>query len=221
MPKNLETLKIDVLAKDLNVVLEELKITKPIMLGHSMGVNVVLDYYRQFPEKVRAMVLANGTAKRPLETLFGTNTWQGIFYSLRKLYKTAPEVFKKMYKLQKGNPLTRTLVSMGGFNPHLTPKDDINLYIDQVEEMDPGVLLELIYAYDQFDATPWLDQIKVPTLILAGDQDKITPLAEQELMHQLIPNSQLEIIRHGSHCPQMDLPELVNARIEKFLKEQT
>ena len=35
----------------------------------------------------------------------------------------------------------------------------------------------------------------------------------------MIPGSQLEIIRHGSHCPQMDFPDLVNKKIEQFLDQ--
>ncbi|MGZ3688862.1 MAG: alpha/beta fold hydrolase, partial [Bdellovibrionota bacterium] len=89
----------------------------------------------------------------------------------------------------------------------------------QVAEMDPAILLNLIQNYDQYDATAWLHTVHVPTLILSGDQDNIIPLEQQELMHQLIPDSRLEIIKHGSHCPQMDLPDLVNMKIERFLNE--
>ena len=38
-------------------------------------------------------------------------------------------------------------------------------------------------------------------------------------MQQLIPGAKLDVLRHGSHCPQMDLPELVNVEIERFLAE--
>jgi pimeloyl-ACP methyl ester carboxylesterase len=111
------------------------------------------------------------------------------------------------------------LVSLGGFNPHLTPQADIELYIDQVAETDPAILIQLIENYDAYDAAAWLHTIQAPTLLLAGEHDKLIPIEQQELMHQLIPNSRLEVIRHGSHCPQMDLPDLVNLKIEQFLRE--
>jgi pimeloyl-ACP methyl ester carboxylesterase len=85
--------------------------------------------------------------------------------------------------------------------------------------MDPRVLLQLIRNYQEFDATPWLHTIRAPTLIIAGQEDHMTPIEQQELMHQLIPESRLEVIRHGSHCPQMDLPELFSLKIESFLKD--
>lgn len=219
IPKDLSSMTITNIAKDLGILLDELKIEKPVLLGHSMGVNVVLEFYRQNPDRVAGMVLANGTAQRPLETLFRHNSLQAGFQLMKKLHGLAPKLFNLFWKYQKGNPIARTLVALGGFNPHLTPQADIELYVDQVTDMDPAILLNLIENYDHFDATAWLHTIKAPTLILAGDQDRITPLEQQQLMRQLIPNSRLEIIHHGSHCPQMDLPDLINLKIERFLED--
>jgi non-heme chloroperoxidase len=219
VPKNLKSLTIENIARDLGTVLDELGIQDAVLLGHSMGVNVVLEFYRQQPHRVAGMVLANGTAKRPLENLFRLNVFQAGFQILKKAYQKSPELVSLLWRMGKGNPITRTIVALGGFNPHLTPQADIELYVDQVAEMDPAILIHLIENYDQYDATAWLHTIKAPTLILAGEQDNMTPVEQQELMHQLIPGSRFDVIRHGSHCPQMDLPDLVNLKIEKFLAE--
>jgi len=218
VPKNLNSLTVSNIARDLGTVLDELKVEDAVFLGHSMGVNVVLEFYRQQPHRVSGLVLANGTPQRPLETLFRTNSLQSAFNILRKAYERNPKLVTMLWRLQKGNPISRMLLTLGGFNPYLTAKEDIQMYGDQVAEMDPGIMVYLIQNYDHYDATAWLHTIIAPTLILAGDQDKITPLEQQELMHQLIPGSQLDVIKHGSHCPQMDLPDLVNIKIEKFLE---
>lgn len=217
-PKNMDSLTLENMALDLGVILDELNIQDAVLLGHSMGVNVVLEFYRQQPKRVAGMILANGTATRPLETLFKNNALQAGFQLLRKIYKKSPEIVNKFWKFQKNNPVARTIVAFGGFNPHLTPQADIELYVDQVADMDPSILLHLIENYDYYDAAAWLHTVKAPTLIIAGEQDKMIPVEQQELMHQLIPDSHLEVIRHGSHCPQMDLPDLVNLKIEKFLE---
>ncbi len=217
VPKNLGSLTLENLARDLGTVLDELNIEDAVILGHSMGVNVVLEFYRQQPKRVAAMVLANGTAQRPLETAFGNNLLQGGFGLLKAAYQYSPELVSMLWKSSKSNPLTRYIVTFGGFNPHLTPQEDIDLYIRQVSETDPSILIQLIHNYESYDASAWLHTVDVPTLILAGENDWLIPVEQQELLHQLIPKSQLEVIRHGSHCPQMDLPDLVNLKIEKFL----
>jgi non-heme chloroperoxidase len=219
VPKDLSTLTLENVGRDLGVVLDELNVKDAVFLGHSMGVNVVLEFFRQQPERVRAMVLANGTAKSPLETLFRHNGFQALFSFLKKAHEKSPELVNLVWKLQKGNPLALSMVTLGGFNPYLTSQADIQIYVDQVAEMDPEVFIRLFSNYDNYNATSWLHQVNVPTLILAGEQDKITPIEQQELLHQLIPGSKMERIRHGSHCPQMDLPELVNSKIERFLAE--
>ncbi len=216
-PKDLGTLNVETFARDIGAVLDELKIEKAVLLGHSMGVNVILDFYRQQPHRVAGLVLANGTAKRPLETMFHMNLFQGGFKVLTEAYRRAPRLVEAFWKLQKMSPLTRPLVTFGGFNPHLTAREDIDLYIQQVADMDPKIFVHLIENYDSYDATAWLHTVQVPTLIIAGENDHMIPLAQQELLHQLIPNSRLEVVHHGSHCPQMDLPELVNLKIEAFL----
>jgi non-heme chloroperoxidase len=216
-PKDLSNLTLENIAIDLKAVLDELDIRNAVLLGHSMGVNVVLEYFKQQRHQVAGMVLANGTAKRPLETLFRNNLFQAGFKLLKVLFRKSPELISVFFKSQKGNPLARTLVTLCGFNPHLTPQADIELYIEQVAKTDPSILMHLIEDYERCDATSWLHTVNVPTLIVAGEHDKLIPVEQQQLIHQLIPNSELEIIRHGSHCPQMDLPDLVNHKIENFL----
>lgn len=218
-PADLSSLNMESIARDLGLLLDELDIKDAVFLGHSMGVNVVLEFYRQQPHRVAGMVLANGTAGRPLETLLHVNVLQKGFHLLKKAYASSPSVFRLLWKLQKGNPLARSLMSFVGFNAYLTPQEDIQLYIDQIADMDPRVFIHLIENYDRYDATAWLHTVKAPALLIAGDQDLAIPLDQQELMHQLLPDSRLEIIRHGSHCPQMDLPELIDHKIESFLRE--
>jgi len=218
-PKDLKSLTLENMALDLGILLDELDIREAVFLGHSMGANTVLEFYRQHPHRVRGMVLANGTPKPPLETLFRNNAFQAAFKILKTLYDKSPEAVSLFWKLQKGNPVTRSLISLGGFNPHLTPPEDIQLYLDQVADMDPGILIHLIQNYDSYDASAWLHTIQVPTLIIAGEHDNVIPIEQQELMKQLIPHSRMVTIPHGSHCPQMDLPDLVNLQIEKFLSE--
>jgi 3-oxoadipate enol-lactonase len=62
-----------------------------------------------------------------------------------------------------------------------------------------------------------LDQIKIPTLIIVGDQDVATVPAEAEKMHAGIPNSKLVIIPGAGHTSTIEEPEAVTAAFEDFL----
>ncbi len=214
---DLESLTFSNIVQDLHLLLDHLKIPRIILLGHSMGVNIVLEYYRQYPEQVDALVLISGTARRPLETFFHHNAFEAGFQLFARLYQWAPQWGSWFWKSCRNNPFIRTLVTLGGFNRLLTPREDIELYIKQAIDIGPEIFFQMISQYNQHDAISWIHMIQCKTLILAGQLDQVIPLSQQECLHQLIPKSQLEMIPQGSHCPQMDLPDQVIQSIEKFL----
>ena len=59
--------------------------------------------------------------------------------------------------------------------------------------------------------------LTVPTLILWGREDKVIPLRVGKLLHELIPNSKLEVIEQCGHIPQEEKPDETIARISEFL----
>ena len=59
----------------------------------------------------------------------------------------------------------------------------------------------------RFDLTPRLGEIQAPTLIVAGDDDAITPIERAEVLHRGIPNSELYIIPRSGHVPHFEQPE--------------
>jgi len=216
-PKDLKSLTITRLATDLKEGLDYLGVEHAIWFGHSMGVNVVLEAAHLFPNKVKALVLSNGTPFRPLETLLHTNILSGVFKKLELLSDKAPRLGQFLWKTQKGNPLVHRMVGLLGFNLFLTPIADVARYVDQLADIDPKVFLELIKSYDKYDGASWYHLIKAPTLVVNGQQDKIVPIAQQRLLAQLIPSAQIFEIENGSHCSQMDFPEVFNREVERFI----
>lgn len=217
LPERPESMTIEASARDLKAVLDFLDIPKADIAGHSMGVSVVLQFARMEPGRVSRMILANGTPKRPLDTLLGGNYLGPAFELLTRYERMRPDIVQSLWRLQDkgftGNLMFGTL----GFNRHLCEPEDVRTYTRQIAELPPLVLTQMMSDYQNFDATPWLHEIPHRTLILSGEKDVITPPATQDLLHQLLPSSELVRIRHGSHCSTLDLPEYVNLLMEKFL----
>ena len=76
----------------------------------------------------------------------------------------------------------------------------------------------MLKDYTSFDGRERLKKLKVPTLVVAGEDDFITPFELQAEMARLIPQGELERIAAGSHNAHADLPEVVNRRIDDFLE---
>lgn len=68
------------------------------------------------------------------------------------------------------------------------------------------------------DSRPLLPSIHVPTLVLAGEEDKLVPLAETKEMAEAIPNARLELISGAGHLANLENPRAFNVLLETFIK---
>jgi 3-oxoadipate enol-lactonase len=70
------------------------------------------------------------------------------------------------------------------------------------------------------DSTPLLASIHVPTLIVVGDEDTLTPPAASEEMHRAVGGSELVRIPHAGHLSNLERPEMFNAALTAFLSHR-
>jgi len=71
---------------------------------------------------------------------------------------------------------------------------------------------------DRPDRQEVLRQVRVPTLVLCGREDRLCPVERHELMRDLVPNSRLEIIENAAHLPTLERPEATNAALARWLE---
>lgn len=220
MPQDPVNLSIEAIAKDLKALQQHLHLESASFWGHSFGAQVLFKTYELFPEIFNSLVLINGFAKEPLRDLFGLEIAPQLFYYFKQAYEQFPEPTKFLWKWGVKHPLTVPIMSLaGGFNINLTSIKDIEIYARGISTMNLDAFVTLFDQMLKYDASAILNKIAVPTLIVGGKQDTLTPQKHQNNLHSEIKNSQLQIIPYGSHCTQLDLPDFVNLRVEKFLKE--
>jgi len=78
--------------------------------------------------------------------------------------------------------------------------------------------LGCIYAIRKLNYLDRLSTIKVPTLIMVGEDDPGTPVSASEAMHQRIPDSKLVVIKSARHLSNVEQPEAFNTNLLAFLK---
>jgi pimeloyl-ACP methyl ester carboxylesterase len=93
------------------------------------------------------------------------------------------------------------------------------LAAQRMAETRPSVLHGDFLACDGFDATGRLSQIAVPTLILCGAEDKMTPPKFSAFLHEKIVGAQLEIISRAGHMVTLEKPDQVAGMLARFLNE--
>ena len=220
IPQQDDHLTVDACVEDVRAVVEHLKISKASFWGHSWGTQILVRAYDLYPEMFANLVTINGFASNPITGMFGSNLPMAGFELMKKTYEQLPETSNYLWKKVVYNPLMLKFTQLaGGFNPHLTAINDIEVYLKGVANINIKVFIKLFDSMMNYDGRPVTERITVPTLIMAGEKDFVTPMKYQESLHKRIRGSEFTKVPFGSHCTMLDMPEFVNLRVEKFLKE--
>ena len=153
-----------------------------ILTGHSNGGRIALAFTNLFPEKVEKLILIDSA---------------GIYHNELPL-KIKRAVFKTIAKIGKKLTSSKFLENL---LYKIARESDYKNADDNVKQ----TMINLVST----DLKPILSQIQTPTLIIWGREDKITPLSDGKLMHELIKDSKLQIIKDAHHSPQFTHPLVV------------
>ena len=91
--------------------------------------------------------------------------------------------------------------------------------IDTMSRIDPAAYVigaRAVWLADQIDRA---SAIRVPTLVLVGDEDSITPPALSEQLVSLIPGATMEVIAGAGHLANLEQPTAFNSAVDTFLKD--
>ena len=83
----------------------------------------------------------------------------------------------------------------------------------------PEVLHGDFSACDRFDVMKEVEKINLPTLILCGEDDALTPVLYSQFLHSRIKGSKLEVLPNAGHMVMMESPQAFNEKINGFIKE--
>lgn len=217
---NPQNLRLGDLVKDIQGLLEHLQITKAHFAGHSFGAPLVLELFRVQPDLVKSMTFINGFSKNPIKGMFGLDIVEPFYYFVKEQYDKNPNLWTTLWRKAIDNPFSMFLAGMaGGFNLKLTHFKDIEVYARGVARMDIRTFLILFEELMQFDGEAILPQVQVPTLIISGEKDNVTPQSFQLEFHHKIPGSEFVLVPYGSHCTQLDFPDYINMKMDAFLKK--
>lgn len=220
VPEFKEQLSLEAVAKDIPYLFRELGVKKAHFVGHSLGGQVLLKTYSLSPEIFKSITFINGFAKNPIKGMFGLDVIEPFFYFIKSLYEKNPNTIDLFWKKLIDNPISMIGAALaGGFNLKLTQFKDIEIYAHGVSQISLSVFIPYFEDMMAFDGQQIAPQITVPAFIISGDRDNVTPEKFQKELHESIINSHFLRIPYGSHCCQLDFPEYVNLKIEKFIDE--
>ena len=173
--------------------MEDVNIESAVIAGLSMGSGIALTMALKYPQKVRALALLGSGAKlRVAQTTLDT-------VGMTERFASAVEGINRACFSSYASDDLIALSKKGMLNT------------------GPSVLLKDFLACNQFDVTDQLSKIHVPTLILCGDEDVMTPPKHSQYLKDHLPNAQLHILEKTGHMLTLEQPEVVAKSLKHFL----
>ncbi|XP_055357944.1 3-oxoadipate enol-lactonase 2-like [Paramacrobiotus metropolitanus] len=189
---------IKAMADEVACFLDEGNITDPVALcGLSMGGYVALRFAHDYPSRLDKLILANTRSLPDNEAARAKRN------DLRKRLAEGErqQVLKELMKpmLVSGSPAAKEM-------QHIADEQSTEIIRSALEALR-----------DREDATPWLSEIKVPTLVISGAKDTVIPSSEGAEMAKKIPSGQFAELPDAAHLSNVDRPEAFNKLILDFL----
>ncbi len=191
------------MAADAASVLRAAGAGRAFVFGISMGGMVALELALEYPGLVRALVLGatfGGWAKsrKPSIPVIGDVLFGGA-----------------LSRLGWHGLLGRALVSEETVKGNLP---GLASWIANGERVNPRVLAQQMTAVTLHSATPRLADVKVPTLVMTGDRDRLVPDANSRQLVRAIPEARFVLIPGAGHCFPLEKPEETLRELTRFFR---
>lgn len=190
-----------------------------VVIGWSMGVQLGFEILRRHKSRVAGLVCINGVAGRPFDTAFGSGL-------LRRAIPLALMMGKRQTSLTRA--IIQRSISWRGLIPWMqrlglaAPTLDIEVFEElsrEFADIDFAQYARMFELLGAHDARDLLSSVQVPTLIIAGDRDVLTPVSTAEQLARAIPHARLRVITGGTHYTPVEYPEIVGNEVAKFLAD--
>lgn len=195
-------LTIDLFADDLIAFMDKLSIDKAVICGLSMGGYIVLNVMKRFPARFEALILCD------------TQCIADTAEAKEKRYKTIDEI-----AVHGPGPFNERFVKSVFHKDSISNKKEL---VDQLRHVvfsnSKHIISQGLVALARRSETcSFLNGITIPTLIICGREDAITPLAQSEMMHAAIKGSTLRVIDQAGHVSNLEQPVEFNHHLLDFL----
>lgn len=204
-----ESFDLTTYAEDLKEILDQLEIEKIYLNSHSTGASIGLLFANYYPERVEKLIL----------TCSGVYDYNKVAFELFYFFSRIIVGFRPSWLVKV--PLAPFLFQQRFVHkslPNPFPKEFLEDYVLCNQEAAMGTLYSSVSKYAAEELPREFAQLKMPTLLFAGEHDQIIPakLARKALVAN--PAMTFALMKQSGHFPMLEEPQAYYAHIRDFLK---
>ncbi len=190
----------DLMARDLEGLLDALGIERAAVLGLSMGGHIAISFGSLFPERTSALLLCDTTA------WYGPEASRGFLERIDAVRKggldpllpaQAGRWFTEQFRAAHPETVERVMATLG--------------------RADEGGYIATLRALSELDQRPRLAVIECPTLVLVGRNDPVAPVRMAADLRDGIAGASLRVIEGAKHMAPVERPDQFNEAVLEFL----
>ena len=194
-PKPRQGYKFSTMVDNMESIFKKYKKKKNIVIGHSYGVPLALYLARRQTENIQQLVLVGASIPRKSK---GHGIW------------TLPS-----FILEWMRPILSRNFVQNAFHPDT---DSGFVQNEQtISDTNPMYMMKALIKGIGDVQSIHLKDITVPSLIINGESDGLTPVDNARELSELLFNSKIEVVKKASHLVMMEQPDIVNQLIEDFI----
>lgn len=169
---------------------QEIELRSFVLSGHSMGGAIAMEFALDYPDILKGLIIVNSGARLKVNprTLESLSRGEHSFESI-----------KYSYALN-------------------TSEEVLERAADEMKLVPTQVLLADFQACDNFNLMNSIQRINLPTLVICGQEDRMTPVKYSQYLAQQIPQALLTLIPDAGHMSMLEQPEAVNKAIMDFIQ---
>ena len=192
-------------ARDLKALFEALRVERPVLVGWSMGSMVVYEYLKQFgQDDVSGIVIVD----QPPSDF----AWEGYEFGVL----TVQALGEMVESLQMDQHAVAD--EFAGLMLHSDSSETKAWMIGEITKVPPAIATSILVNQTIQDYRPFFAEVHIPTLVIFGRDNKLTPPEAGEYIASQISGAKLQIFEHSSHVPFIEEADAFNETLKAFVE---
>jgi 3-oxoadipate enol-lactonase len=197
------TMTMERFADDLNEILIALEVKEPVTLcGLSMGGYIAWRFWKKYGDKLARLVLCDTKAQPDTAEAAKNRYTLAMKVVAEGPTVVAEAMLPKLFAAESQSRIPEVIEAQRRVMLAASPE---------------GIAAALRGMAERADTRPWLANITVPTLVIVGTEDGISPPAEMREIAAAIPGAQFVEVPGAGHMTTLEQPEAVNTALRRFL----